>query len=249
MGHRVARPGLQRPHRGRVGRQEKEGPVFGDLYERALAGERCFTRDADGLRVELPVERWLGNCIGDRPFDDAVLAMCDGPTIELGCGPGRLIARLSQDGIPALGVDRSPRAVHIAREPGCSGAVRRCVRRSSGRRAVAHSAADRWQCRSWCRPRAHLAAVAGFASRWRVLRGGTRRTTLGHDVESGPVGDRQRGRTVVPLVEGGHRLRRGFGRVGGDAAQGDAGARRPSTGDHGTHLVWSSGAIQRRSMS
>ncbi len=92
--------------------------MFGDLYERALAGERCFTRDADGLRVELPVERWLGNRIGDRPFDDAVLAMCDGPTIELGCGPGRLIARLAQSGIPALGVDRSPRAVHIARTLG-----------------------------------------------------------------------------------------------------------------------------------
>jgi SAM-dependent methyltransferase len=92
--------------------------VFGDLYERALAGERCVVRDADGRTVELPVDRWLGNHAGDRPFDDAVLAMCDGPTIELGCGPGRLIARLSRDGIPALGVDRSPRAAQIARTQG-----------------------------------------------------------------------------------------------------------------------------------
>lgn len=92
--------------------------MFGDLYERALMGERCFIRDADGHRVELPVERWLGNHMGDRPFDDAVLAMCDGSTIELACGPARLIARLSQGGIPALGVDRSPRAVQLAQTRG-----------------------------------------------------------------------------------------------------------------------------------
>lgn len=94
--------------------------MFGDLYERALSGERCFTRDADGRRVELPVDRWLGNRAEDRAFDDAVLAMCDGPTIELGCGPGRLIARLLQGGIPALGVDRSPAAIQIAQTQGAS---------------------------------------------------------------------------------------------------------------------------------
>ncbi|MCV7423805.1 class I SAM-dependent methyltransferase [Mycobacterium yunnanensis] len=89
--------------------------MFGDLYERALAGERCFIRNTDGRRTDLPLQRWLGNHPGDAPFDDAVLAMCDGPTLELGCGPARLITRLTRRGVPALGVDRSPRAVALAR--------------------------------------------------------------------------------------------------------------------------------------
>ncbi|BBY48053.1 methyltransferase type 12 [Mycolicibacterium arabiense] len=94
--------------------------MFGELYERALAGERCFLRHADGHRAELPVQRWLGNCAVDEPFDDAVLAMCDGSTIELGCGPGRLIARLARAGVPALGVDRSSHAVRLAQALGAA---------------------------------------------------------------------------------------------------------------------------------
>lgn len=89
--------------------------MFGELYERALAGERCFLRQANGHRVELPVQRWLGNDADGQDFDDAVLSMCDGSTIELGCGPGRLVARLCRTGVSALGVDRSPRAVERAR--------------------------------------------------------------------------------------------------------------------------------------
>lgn len=92
--------------------------MFGDLYERALAGERCFIRTADGRRTDLPVQRWLGHHPDDRPFDDAVLALCTGPTLELGCGPARLIARLAQRGVPALGVDRSPHAIQLARARG-----------------------------------------------------------------------------------------------------------------------------------
>lgn len=99
-------------------RSEDEVTVFGDLYERALAGERCFIRHADGYRAELPAQRWLGKCVDEQPFDDAVLAMCDGSTIELGCGPGRLIARRACSGVPALGVDRSEQAVRLARELG-----------------------------------------------------------------------------------------------------------------------------------
>jgi hypothetical protein len=30
----------------------------------------------------------------DEEIDDAVMAMCNGPTIELGCGSGRLVAHL-----------------------------------------------------------------------------------------------------------------------------------------------------------
>ena len=92
--------------------------MFGDLYERALAGERCFIRTTDGPQDRSARTALAGQPPVDGPFDDAVLAMCDGPTLELGCGPARLIARLSRRGVPALGVDRSLRAIRLARAEG-----------------------------------------------------------------------------------------------------------------------------------
>ena len=52
--------------------------------------------------------------------------MCEGPTIDLGCGPGRLVAHLVRRGIPALGVDLSATAVQLARRSGAP-ALRRDV--------------------------------------------------------------------------------------------------------------------------
>jgi len=100
--------------------------VFGNLYERALAGERCWVRQDDGSRQRLPVHNWLGGRRADRRFDRAVLALCDGPTIDLGCGPGRLVADLIRRGVPALGVDQSATAVELARRSGAP-ALRRDV--------------------------------------------------------------------------------------------------------------------------
>jgi SAM-dependent methyltransferase len=92
--------------------------MLGDLYDRALAGERCWIRDDDGLRRMLPVRAWLGGQGADIAFDEAVAALCNGPTIDLGCGPGRLVARLLRCGVPALGVDQSLTAVALARRGG-----------------------------------------------------------------------------------------------------------------------------------
>lgn len=88
--------------------------MLGHLYDRALGGERCWVRHEDGELRARPAHRWLGDrCPGgasrdasDEVFDEAVARMCTGPTIELGCGPGRLVARLIWRGIPALGIDR-----------------------------------------------------------------------------------------------------------------------------------------------
>jgi SAM-dependent methyltransferase len=88
--------------------------MLGHLYDRALDGERCWIRHHDGEVRILPVHRWLGARGADDAFDDAVVEMCSGPTIELGCGPGRLVARLIERGIPALGVDRSATAIRLA---------------------------------------------------------------------------------------------------------------------------------------
>src|SRR3954469_6715720 len=81
--------------------------MLGNLYDRALDGERCWLRHDDGRLDALPVRSWLGGHHADTSFDHAVVGMCRGPTIDLGCGPGRLVAHLVNRGVPALGVDQS----------------------------------------------------------------------------------------------------------------------------------------------
>ena len=95
--------------------------MLGHLYDRALGGERCWVRHDDGEVRVLPAHRWMGDRglpngsePSDEVFDETVTQMCSGPTIELGCGPGRLVARLIRRGIPALGIDRSATAIRLA---------------------------------------------------------------------------------------------------------------------------------------
>jgi hypothetical protein len=113
----------------------KERDMLGHLYDQALSGERCWVRHEDGRLAALPAHRWLGTrcCPNgtaappdalDEVFDEAVTRMCNGPTIELGCGPGRLVARLFQRGIPALGIDRSAVAVRLAGRGGAPALLR-----------------------------------------------------------------------------------------------------------------------------
>jgi len=92
--------------------------MFGQLYDRALDGERCWVRREDGRVTGLPVRSWLGGRDADAEFDNAVVDLCEGPTIDLGCGPGRLVVHLIERGLPALGVDLSATAVALARNSG-----------------------------------------------------------------------------------------------------------------------------------
>lgn len=100
--------------------------MLGNLYDRALAGERCWVRHDDGSVSSLPVHNWLGGCDEHVGFDRTMVGLCDGPTIDLGCGPGRLVADLTKLGIPALGVDQSAIAVAMTRQRGAA-AMRRDV--------------------------------------------------------------------------------------------------------------------------
>ena len=92
--------------------------MFGNLYDDALTGERCWLRHDDGSVHGLAVRRWLGGRSRDSGFDTAMVSLCDGPTIDLGCGPGRLVASLVKLGVPALGVDQSATAIALARRNG-----------------------------------------------------------------------------------------------------------------------------------
>jgi SAM-dependent methyltransferase len=65
-----------------------------------------------GVVIELPVDRWRR---GPGAAEAALLAALPGPVLDVGCGPGRIVAALAAAGRPALGVDPSPAAIAEAR--------------------------------------------------------------------------------------------------------------------------------------
>ena len=71
-------------------------------------------RCAAGWAVSTPTALSTTRCSGS----------VSGPTIDLGCGPGRLVARLVERGVPALGVDQSATAVGLARRSGAPALLR-----------------------------------------------------------------------------------------------------------------------------
>lgn len=89
-----------------------------DPYSTALRSGRgpLFLRRADGWLLPLEVERW---CAGADPVDRQVLDHCEGAVLDVGCGPGRLVAELATRGRTVLGIDVSDAAVeHTARRLG-----------------------------------------------------------------------------------------------------------------------------------
>lgn len=90
-------------------------------YERALwEGTPLHVHDHAGGVLPFDVTRWLRQ--PDRA-DETLLERCTGPTLDVGCGPGRLVAELTRRGVPSLGVDVAQAAVAIARS--CGAAVLR----------------------------------------------------------------------------------------------------------------------------
>lgn len=86
-------------------------------YARALRGpgHPLVLRTASGGTLVLDSARFTA---APDPVDHSVLDRCQGPTLDLGCGPGRLVAELARRGIPALGVDVAPAAVLLGRAAG-----------------------------------------------------------------------------------------------------------------------------------
>ncbi|MEU7427479.1 class I SAM-dependent methyltransferase [Streptomyces sp. NPDC040750] len=81
-----------------------------DPYTSALRSGRgpLFLRRADGWLLPLEVERW---CARADPVDREVLDRCEGAVLDVGCGPGRLVAELAARGRTVLGIDVSDAAV------------------------------------------------------------------------------------------------------------------------------------------
>ena len=90
--------------------------MIGDLYSEALeTGKPLQVEYADGHRAAVPVDSWTGSL---RPGDEGLVNRCVGPTLDVGCGPGRFVEALAARGIPALGIDVTPAAVEITRARG-----------------------------------------------------------------------------------------------------------------------------------
>ncbi|MFW0797230.1 class I SAM-dependent methyltransferase [Gordonia sp. CPCC 205515] len=91
-----------------------------DVFDAVFAADRCMLHHADGSVRMLPLARWRGedHTGAERAFDLEVVARCRSATIDLGCGPGRLVRALAARNVVALGVDRSQVAVTIAEHHG-----------------------------------------------------------------------------------------------------------------------------------
>lgn len=70
----------------------------------------------------LDLELWAGPV---TPTERRILSELNGPVLDVGCGPGRLVAALRDRGVHVLGIDAAPAAIASAKAQG-----RRVVQRS-----------------------------------------------------------------------------------------------------------------------
>ncbi|MFI2362414.1 class I SAM-dependent methyltransferase [Promicromonospora sp. NPDC019610] len=92
------------------------------LFEAALMGAPVT---AVHLTHAVPVDVAAWTAEQDA-VDEAIVGLCEGPVLDVGCGPGRFAAALAKRGVPALGIDVSRAAVRRARARGAL-ALRRAV--------------------------------------------------------------------------------------------------------------------------
>ena len=72
--------------------------------------------DALSMRtVLLDLDRWAGPA---TQTEHRILDDLDGPVLDVGCGPGRLVAALRERGVKVLGIDAAPTAIADARSKG-----------------------------------------------------------------------------------------------------------------------------------
>ncbi|MEV7847842.1 class I SAM-dependent methyltransferase [Streptomyces cyaneofuscatus] len=114
----------QRAETGPRGAEARTAAPWGtDPYANALRNGRgpLFLRRSDGWLLPLEVERW---CSDAGAADLSALHRCEGPVLDIGCGPGRLVAELTALGHRALGIDVSEAAVARTRRIGGSALLR-----------------------------------------------------------------------------------------------------------------------------
>ncbi|MDQ6934501.1 MAG: methyltransferase domain-containing protein [Actinomycetota bacterium] len=88
-----------------------------DAFSAALRGEPCRVWGIGSRSRALPVASWTAPVSGT---DLAILSACVGPTLDIGCGPGRFTAALAARGQVVLGIDLVAEAVNQTRQRGAS---------------------------------------------------------------------------------------------------------------------------------
>lgn len=89
---------------------------IGDALDRAFAGEDCELVRADETSRPMSIAPWT--CDATASDHEMFVSRCQGPTLDVGCGPGRLSAALLARGVDAVGIDISHEAVRLARARG-----------------------------------------------------------------------------------------------------------------------------------
>lgn len=96
---------------------------FSEVFASALHGSPTVVVRSGEEPMALPVELW---CRRADAHDQGLVELCDGPTLDIGCGPGRMTEALAAAGHTALGIDVVEAAVRLTRQRGAS-AIRRDV--------------------------------------------------------------------------------------------------------------------------
>ena len=102
---------------------------FSTVFSEALRGHACAVTGLSDEPRPLPMADWV------RPADDSddlLIDQCVGATVDIGCGPGRLTARLAELGHVVLGIDVVREAVRQTRRRGASALVRDVFRTLPG---------------------------------------------------------------------------------------------------------------------
>jgi SAM-dependent methyltransferase len=85
-------------------------------YDAAFSGRSAQVVDHVGGVEPFDVPTWAAE--PDWIDHQLFIAPCDAETIDVGCGPGRLVGALTCRNVPAMGIDVSPEAVRQTRVRG-----------------------------------------------------------------------------------------------------------------------------------
>lgn len=90
------------------------------VFANVFRGHPCVLAGPGVTRLDVPADAWAGPLHGDG----AVLDLCSGPTLDVGCGPGRMTQLLAERGDIVLGIDVVPEAVWQTRDRGVAAILR-----------------------------------------------------------------------------------------------------------------------------
>ncbi len=107
-----------------------------EALDAAFSGDDCELVRSDGRSLRLRTDQWAGAATAT---DIALFVdRCAGPTLDVGCGPGRLAGALRDRGVDVLGLDISPEAVRQTRARGALALCRDIFAPLPGSRLWAH---------------------------------------------------------------------------------------------------------------